>query len=59
MMCSRLFETPILTRGHRGRDRMVVGLQLPVQSVPITSNCEFVSRSLRVVFDTTLSDKVS
>ena len=26
-----------LTRGHRGRDRMVVDLQLPVQSVPITT----------------------
>jgi hypothetical protein len=24
-------------RGHRGRDRMAVGLQLPVQSVPITT----------------------
>ena len=26
-----------LQRGRRGRDRMVVDLQLPVQSVPITT----------------------
>ena len=31
----------ILSRGHRGRDRMVVGLiQLPMQSVPITTDVE-------------------
>jgi len=62
MMCSRLFENPILTRGRRGHDRMVVGLQLqiqlPVQSVAITSNCEFEPRLLRSVFDTTLCDDV-
>ena len=28
----------ILERGRRGRDRMVVGVQLSVQSVPITNN---------------------
>ena len=35
-------------RGRRGRDRMKVGLQLPMQSVPIAC-CEFDSRSGRGV----------
>jgi len=26
------------TKGRRGRDRMVVGFQLPMQLVPITTN---------------------
>jgi hypothetical protein len=33
-------------------------LQLPMQSVPITTKVEFESRSLRGVIDTTLCDKV-
>jgi len=38
-----------------GRGRMAVGLQLPVQSVLITTNCcEFEPRSWRSVLDTTL-----
>jgi len=34
------FPSPLKKMGRRGRDRMVVGLylQLPLQSVPITTN---------------------
>jgi hypothetical protein len=31
-------QTPVSVRGCRDRDRMVVGLQLPMQSVPITTD---------------------
>ena len=44
-------------RGRHGRDRMVVGLTLPMQSVPITTIiCEFEPLSWRggEVQDTTL-----
>ena len=48
-----------LCLGRRGRDRMVVCLQLHVQSVPNTTTlCEFESRSWRDTFDTTLCDSV-
>ena len=45
-----------LQRGRRGRDRMVVDLQLPVQSVPITT--EIVSSNPAQARCTTLCDKV-
>ena len=35
-LCSNNFVL-VVKRDHRGRDCMVVGLQLPVQSVPITT----------------------
>jgi len=43
-------------RGLRGRDRTVVYLQLPMQSVPITTN--IVRSNPLMVGDTTLCDKV-
>ena len=43
-------------RDFRGRDRMVVGLQLPVQSVNITTNV--VSSNPAHVLDTILCDKI-
>jgi hypothetical protein len=45
-------------RGCRGRDRMVVGFKLPVQSVPITTNVRSNSTQARCTDDTTLCDKV-
>jgi len=45
----------VLDQGRRGHDRMVVGLQLPVQSVQITTKAEeFESCSWRATFDATL-----
>jgi hypothetical protein len=39
MFCVIIHYIPInIVGGRRGRDRMVVYLQLPVQSVPITTN---------------------
>jgi hypothetical protein len=39
MFCVIIYYIPInIFGGRRGRDRMVVYLQLPVQSVPITTN---------------------
>ena len=42
-------------KGRRGHDRLVVGLKLHMQSVPITTNI----LHRRGLLDTTLSDKVS
>jgi hypothetical protein len=39
-------------RGRRGRDRMVVGFKLPVQSVPITTNVRSNSTQARCTDDT-------
>ena len=46
----------LLIRGRRSRDRMVLDLQLPMQSVPITTNA--VSSNPSQVRCTTLCDKV-
>jgi hypothetical protein len=49
------FDSLFYNEKKGGRDRMAVGLQLPVQSVLITTNsCEFEPRSWRSVLDTTL-----
>jgi hypothetical protein len=45
-------------RGHRGRGRMVAGLQLPVQSVPITTKAVSSNHFHGDVYSTTLCDKV-
>jgi len=45
-------------RGCRGRDRVVVGFRLPVQSVPITTNVVRSNPPMRGILDTTLCDKV-
>ena len=45
-------------RSHHGRDRMVVGFKLPVQSVPITTNVVRWNPTRRSVLDTILCDKV-
>jgi hypothetical protein len=45
--------------GHHGCDRMVVGLQLPMQSVPITTKVMSSNPAQgRVLLDTTLCEKV-
>jgi len=41
-------------RGRRGRDRVVVGFRLPVQSVPITTNVLRSNPPRRDILDTTL-----
>jgi hypothetical protein len=54
-----MFSVVNQTRGRHGRDCMVVGfkLQVPVQSVPITTNVRS-NPTLTSVHDTTLCDKV-
>jgi hypothetical protein len=44
-------------RGHRGRDRMVVGFTTTCAICTYHHCCEFESRSWRGVLDTTLCDK--
>jgi hypothetical protein len=46
----------LLIRGRRSRDRLVLDLQLPMQSVPITTNA--VSSNPSQARCTTLCDKV-
>jgi hypothetical protein len=50
----------ISSRGHHSRDRMVVGLQLPVQSVPITTKIVSLTHpdTCHCAFDTTLCENV-
>ena len=45
-------------RGHRGRDRMAVGLQLPVQLVPITTNVVSLNPVHGEVYSIQLCDNV-
>jgi hypothetical protein len=45
---------PVLTRGRRGRDRVVIILQLPVQSMSITTDVV----SSNPPHDTTVCDQV-
>ena len=44
--------------GRYGRDRMVFGLQLPMQWVPITTNGVSSNPLMRDLFDSVLGDKV-
>jgi hypothetical protein len=46
-------------RGHRGRGRMVAGLQLPVQSVPITTKAVSSNHFHGDVYSTTLCQRRS
>ena len=50
----------ISSRGRRSRDRMVVGLQLPVQSVPITTKIVSLTHpdTCHSAFDTILCENV-
>jgi hypothetical protein len=45
-------------RGRRGRDHMVVGFILLMQSVPITTNLSFRFQRRRGILYTTLCDNV-
>ena len=45
-------------RSHHGRNRMVIGFKLPVQSVSITTNVVRWNPTRRGVLDTILCDKV-
>ena len=55
IFCSKRWLIIWKRRCHHSRDRMVVGLKLHMQSVPITTNI----LHRRGLLDTTLSDKVS
>ena len=45
-------------KGLRGRDRIVVGLRVPMQSLPITTNIVSSNPLMRGVIDTTICDQV-
>jgi hypothetical protein len=58
-MCTELYIYTILTRGRRGRNRMVVRCTTTYTiSAYHRKSCEFESRSWRGVLDTTECDKV-
>ena len=58
-LCLVVLQNPSVFRGHRCRDRMILGFTSTYAiSVYDHNNCEFEPRSLRGVLDTTICDKV-
>jgi hypothetical protein len=58
-LCLVVLQNPSVFRGHRCRDRMVLGfISTYAINVYDHNNCEFEPRSLRGVLDTTICDKV-